>query len=171
MIERRADIPGWIAISWWWLAALVSLRLIFFLLPKQYWLGHAICSFLLWSWTAVQQVWLKNEERESRAIYWYVASLILMLLSNLFTLLGHATVGQLMFETVAVLGSLVVWIVAIYKYADELERHFEVSHPYGLGFSGVMIFFFSTIYFQYKLREVYVQNDEPKGLSITPSVG
>jgi hypothetical protein len=156
------------AIGWWWLAALVSLRLVFYFLPAKYWLCHAICSLLLWSWTAVQQVWLKNEERESRAIYWYVASLILTLSMNLFTLPGHLTVGRAVFAVAAALGSLVLWVVGIYKYAEELEKHFEVSRPYGLGLNGVMIFFFSTIYFQYKLREIYVQDHEPEQLSITP---
>jgi hypothetical protein len=168
MTERRAEVPGWLAISWWWLAALVILRLFFLVVPRHYWLGHAICSLLLWSWTATQQVWLKNEERESQAIYWYAASLVLTLSSNFFTLLGHPTVGQLVFEVAAALGSLIVWIVAIYKYAEQLEKHFEVSRPYGLGLSGVMIFFFSTIYFQYKLREIYAQDHEPEQLSITP---
>ena len=167
-MERRAEVPGWMAISWWWLVTLVILRLIFSRLPGHYWFINAICSLLLWLWTAVQQVWLKNEERESRAIYWYVASLILTLSSKFFALFGHPTVGQLVCQVAAALASLILWIVAIYKYAEVLEDHFEVSRPYGLGFSGVMIFFFSTIYFQYKLREIYVQDHEPEQLSITP---
>jgi hypothetical protein len=168
MMERRAEVPGWLAISWWWLAALVILRFVFFLAPKHYWFGHAMVSLLLWSWTATQQVWLKNEERESRAIYWYVASLVLTLSLNFFTSPRHPTMGLLVFELVVALGSLILWVVGIYKYAEELESHFEVSRPYGLGLSGVMIFFFSTIYFQYKLREIYVQDHEPEQLSITP---
>jgi hypothetical protein len=167
-MESRAEVPGWLAISWWWLVLLLAVNIAFGFTP--FWIPRVIFEFLLGAWLFAQQAWLRSVERESRAIYWYAASLILTLCSNVFTLvLGHhTTLSQSLFEGVVALVSFGLWIAAVFKYADELEDHFKESPPHGLGFSGIMIFFFSTIYFQYKLHEIYVQDHAEDQLLITP---
>lgn len=53
-----------------------------------------------------------------------------------------------------ILGGVIAYIVGVFKIKAAMETYYNSTEKYGLKLSGVMTFFFSTVYLQYKVNEL-----------------
>jgi len=53
-----------------------------------------------------------------------------------------------------ILGGLVAYLIGIFKIKGAMEDYYNSKEKMGLTMSGVMTFFFSTVYLQYKVNEI-----------------
>jgi hypothetical protein len=66
---------------------------------------------------------------------------------------------------------LVIWIVRLiarFSEKAQLEEHFNTTEPVGLQLSGVMVFFFGGVYFQYKINEINAMKQAARFGAIRP---
>lgn len=104
--------------------------------------------YLLWSF--LQAGWLSRVDQRSTTIYWYLADL----------LLGYVAASKMLEEKspamVVVLGLAVaaVAITGLFYLSRDMRRYFKSTDDLDLYMSGWMIWFFNTLYFQYKFGEV-----------------
>ena len=52
------------------------------------------------------------------------------------------------------LASLVVYLIGIFKMKSDLEEYYNTNEPINLQLSGVMVFFFNVLYFQYHFSRI-----------------
>jgi hypothetical protein len=70
--------------------------------------------------------------------------------------LGALTHNQslAMLSPIGQLAGLVCYIVAVFGMKSSLETYYNSKEPIGLKLSGVMVFFFNVLYFQYHFNEI-----------------
>jgi len=145
-------------VDWWWVLLVGALEV---------W-AHVALRIPGWIpslsilWVFVQASWLKQAEPGSKSIYFYLMATAAQLIGSIHPIGG---LSQLLLTVVSLISSI-TWIVGIFVFRDEMRRHFTQVDPRGLELSGVMTFFFSTLYFQYWLRQIYKEQTEPN-LSLT----
>lgn len=111
-------------------------------------------------WAIVQSGWLHRIDRNSRALWLYVASLVwfAIRIPGTYHDVAHNIFGGPMYVHPHWLGasliSLILWIATRFVFRSELEQHFNTAEPIGLRLSGVMTFFFGVIYFQYHFNRI-----------------
>jgi hypothetical protein len=150
---RPIAIPRILAISWWsllWISILEGVLRSTFHLHSLEWLNSVAI------WMLVQAVWLKRAEPESKAIYWYAAA---DLLGLGLALAEHKMTMTNWTEGLISLAIFVIVTYATFKFKWEMEYHFNETDPVGLKLSGWMTLFFSYLYFQYHLHEIYLRKD------------
>ena len=127
--------------------------------------------FIIWDF--VQAAWLKKVAPASTALANYITAWVLMLLAVVVAIAsgvsfatsqasnqsGNVTPGAgvivaLLIAGLIYLGGLVMYIVARFAERAALEQHFNGPEPVGLKLSGVMTFFFGSLYFQYHLNRI-----------------
>jgi hypothetical protein len=126
------------------------------------------CSFFMFVWNLVLAAWMKRVQPNSKAIYYYAAATILVLLQA-FTgthaqahIVQHqpgvqwvwAYYGAHPLRNFIALAAWVVRLIARFTMRADLEEHFNGPEPVGLSLSGVMTFFFGGLYFQYHLNRI-----------------
>lgn len=113
------------------------------------------CGTFSVAWNIVESAFIKKVEPESKAIFWYIASaaVFLMIFFNSFwTSFNHqpknasAGVLQLVYAVLVIVGRFVL--------KSSIEDHYNTAEPMGVSLSGVMTFFFATIYFQYYFNDI-----------------
>lgn len=105
-------------------------------------------------WGIVLGAWMKRIEPQSKALFYYICAAVLLaliFLSSFVTALNHQSNGyaslfQLLFSVAS--------LIARFSFRNSMEQHYNSSEPIGLGLSGVMTFFFGTIYFQYHVNDI-----------------
>ena len=109
----------------------------------------------------MQASWLRRVLPSSRVLLLYLVADAFWLV-NLSVSVGHA-VAVVVHHTAASRGFaggiasllyLVFLLVARFTMRSELERHFNSAEPIGLRLSGVMTFFFGSLYFQYHFNRI-----------------
>jgi hypothetical protein len=55
---------------------------------------------------------------------------------------------------VCIIGGLIAYIIGIFSIRSAMEEYYNSTENIGLSLSGVMTFFFSTIYFQYHINRI-----------------
>jgi GYF domain 2 len=156
-----AQAPGWAGypdppnLPWW----LVLILTIF------------TCGIFLIVWDIVLAVWTKKVQPTSRAIYYYsgVVVLYLVVIASAFVAgmnIQHAHSGGLgatanPMAGLANLGIAVLSIIGRFSMRNSLEDHFTRTEQIPLALSGVMTFFFGSIYFQYHLNEIMRRRSMP----------
>jgi hypothetical protein len=78
----------------------------------------------------------------------YPASMIAGILIRLFTP-GMAALGSLF-----IIGGAIIYLVGIFSIKSAMEEYYTTTENIGLQLSGVMTFFFSTIYIQYHINSI-----------------
>jgi hypothetical protein len=127
------------------------------------------CTLFMWVWNLVVASWLKRVQPHSKAIVYYAAATVLLVVQMVFSThysMTHVRPGYygygmwtnfyFLHPMRAVLG-LVVWVVRLvarFTMRSELEEYFNGPDPVGLSLSGVMTFFFGGLYFQYHLNRI-----------------
>jgi GYF domain 2 len=118
------------------------------------------CGLFLIAWDIVLALWMRQVQPASRAIYYYGAVLFLYL--GVFTFAFNAGMHHSKDPTAGLL-NIAIWIlslVARFSMKNSLEEHFNSADPIGLSLSGVMTFFFGSIYFQYHLNQIMKRKQE-----------
>jgi hypothetical protein len=125
------------------------------------------CGIFNIAWNLIQALWIKKVQPETKALQWYIVILSIAVVSIFVTISrfaflmhGHGAGHHEAPSIVAVsymlsAASLVMnWIVYPFAMRDSLLKHFNESDPIGLELSGVMTFFFGSLYFQYHLNRI-----------------
>jgi hypothetical protein len=129
-------------------------------------LNFLTCGLFTIAWNLVQAFWTKKVQPETKALQWYIVVLVLSAINILLSFgrvavmmrggAMHAEHGPLL--GVSFLCSLATFVVhwCIYPFVmrDSLLKHFNETDPIGLQLSGVMTFFFTSIYFQYHFNRI-----------------
>jgi hypothetical protein len=134
--------------------------------PNLHWalellLGIFTCSMFVMVWNLVIASWANRVQPVSKALIFYIAATVLILLNlggswGFVVSVAHHH-PQTHRSLLAHLISLACWIVRLiarFTLRDTLEQHFNGPEPLGLRLNAVMTFFFGGIYFQYKLNEI-----------------
>ena len=130
--------------------------------PSMHWglvllLGVVTCGIFLIIWIFVEAAFVKKIDPETKAqnyLFWYLGlTLGVPFLSGFLSAMLHnhsiATLG-----TICQIAGAVCHIMGIFAMKSSLEGYYNSKEPIGLQLSGVMVFFFSSIYFQYHFNEI-----------------
>jgi GYF domain 2 len=118
------------------------------------------CGLFLIAWDIVLALWMKQVQPASRAIYYYGAVVFLYL--GFFAFAFNSGMHHSKDPTAGLL-NIAIWILSIvarFSMKGSLEEHFNSTDPIGLSLSGVMTFFFGSIYFQYHLNRIIKRKQE-----------
>jgi GYF domain 2 len=118
------------------------------------------CGLFLIAWDIVLAIWVRQVHPASRAVYYYGAVVFMYLAVIAFAF--NAGMHHSKDPTAGLfnIGITVLSIVARFSMKYSLEEHFNSSDPIGLSLSGVMTFFFGSIYFQYHLNQIMKRKQE-----------
>lgn len=108
------------------------------------------CGLFVYIWDIVQASYVKRLKPDSKALFYYIPAIILVLLSvgmNISKQFGSS--GGLL----NIVGAVLL-LVGRFNLRSSLEDHFNTAEPIGLTLSGVMTFFFGPFYFQYHFNRI-----------------
>jgi len=112
--------------------------------------GILSCGLFLAAWDIVLAAWMKTVAPKSTAIYYFVADAALLVVI-FFLSFVHGPGGAV--SLVQLIAAVVAWI-GRFSLRSSLEDYYNAGSSYGLTLSGVMTFFFGSIYFQYHLNHI-----------------
>lgn len=129
--------------------------------PEMHWalvllLGIVTCGIFLIVWAFRQAAYAKKLDPSNRSTLFYVIYAVCFSLEILMTVANEIQPNDSV-ELVArvfQLGGVVCLLVGAFALRDTLEKHFQAEEPVGLKLSGVITFFFNTLYFQYHLSRI-----------------
>ena len=135
--------------------------------PNLHWalvllIGLFTCGLFNLVWIFVQAIWVRKVDPNSKALIYYIAGIALDVVSvftqiSLSAAQAHGNAGQSPVVAVSLVSTLamaVLFIVANFSMRDSIEAHFNGPEPIGLSLSGVMTFFFGSLYFQYHFTRI-----------------
>ncbi len=141
--------------------------------PNLHWalvllLGLLTCGIFTIIYDLVQAAWLKRVQPDTKALFYYIAAAVCWLfslgnsMSRIITMHG----GYMVHRTnpaggLLSLAYLVFLLVARFAMRSSLEEHYNGPEPIGLRLSGIMTFFFGSLYFQYHFNRI---NEIKRGL-------
>ncbi len=111
-------------------------------------------------WNLVIAAWANRVQPTSKALMYYIIATVLIVLNLggswgvVISMAHHSQPHQSFVGSLIGIAAWVARLVARFTLRDTLERHFNVTEPFGLRLNAVMTFFFGGIYFQYKLNEI-----------------
>jgi hypothetical protein len=122
-------------------------------------------------WIAVQSYWVKKATKNGKPFAWSLAYLIFLafvfvLAVTVDALTGMGKLGdnaanlKVLVDLTTRLGGLVLYLASAYTLKGALE-----AEPIDIPLSGVMTFFFATVYFQYHLYDYSVEGRVAEQLS------
>lgn len=127
--------------------------------PNLHWalvLLFTICTCGLFSaiWNLVQAEWMKKVAPQSKALGYYVGAIGCLVAA---AFVSFEAAARHTHHSAAGLLNLVYFgllIAGRFSLKASLEEYYNMIEPVGLVLSGVMVFFFGDIYFQFKLNEI-----------------
>jgi hypothetical protein len=162
-------IPNYLSIHWGWLLAALLIQSSGPSILHWGWLSYMNPLFV---WSLVQSSWLARVDRRSRALFWYIAGLLLSLIgwfgygSQPGTLPGLHSSRFLPFVAWLIV-EIGVSIAGTFVFRFEMQRFFRERDNPGIRLGLWMTLFFNVLYFQYHFREI--SGFGPTGcLSISP---
>jgi len=102
-------------------------------------------------WALVQANWARklcNDNKPMVLVAMYPASMIAGFLTTVLNP-RLAALGGLFF-----IGGAIVYLVGIFSIKSAMEEYYTTTENIGLQLSGVMTFFFSTVYIQYHINSI-----------------
>lgn len=116
------------------------------------------CGLFAVVWDIVQAVWMRKVNPRSNALFLYIAEtaisfagtsgrMILIFSSSMHR--QYFGLGGLVF-----LMTVTLLILARFDMRRSMEEHYNGPEPIGLSLSGVMTFFFGSLYFQYHFSRI-----------------
>lgn len=120
------------------------------------------CGLFAVIYELIQAAWIRRIYPASRVLFIYIAALLCYVINIAASLGRGIIVAQThtpgtSYGLVGGLFSLVYLVlvlVARFTMRSELEQHYNSVEPIGLSLSGVMTFFFGSIYFQYHFNRI-----------------
>jgi GYF domain 2 len=106
------------------------------------------------AWGLVLAIWMRKLAPSSKAVYYYAAYDVCLVCIFFLSFLAAAEHVENPMVSLFNLIGFVVSLCARYSLKNSLEEHYNSVEPMGLVLSGIMTFFFSTIYFQYHLNDI-----------------
>jgi GYF domain 2 len=129
--------------------------------PNFHWVGVLLLGlFTRWLfadiWLIVQAMWLRKVTNSTKDIFLAAGAL-----ASLFFGVAMIAVNDgaddnpaLIVGFLLAVGSIVLRIVAQFSMRSSIEDHYNTVEPMNLSLSGVMTFFFGTVYFQYHFNQI-----------------
>lgn len=125
--------------------------------PKLHWALVALFSLLTFGlfavvWFFVQASWIRKIDPGSKATKYLVGQVVLAIVGGImseFPGAGAKAVGGIL-----TLSSYVLFYCAYYSMRRSMLHQFNVVKPMGLKLSGLMTFFFSTLYLQHHMTRI-----------------
>lgn len=116
------------------------------------------CGIFSWVWIFVQASFARRLRPENKCIIFYAIGLACVLCGQFISAVLRSASGDTMAFAptggLVVLGGVVLIVIGHFQLKDALEEYYNSEEPINLQLSGVMTFFFNTIYFQYHLNRI-----------------
>jgi hypothetical protein len=127
--------------------------------PNLHWglvLLFEFCTFGVFSivWGIVLSSWMKKIEPQSKAIFYYISAAVLLALTFIAGFIAGLNHDSSAYTPIFQLLYAIAALVARFSLRNSMEQHYNSAEPMGLSLSGVMTFFFGTIYFQYHINDI-----------------
>ncbi len=109
-----------------------------------------------WAWSLVLANWarkLSNNNRAMVLVAMYPAGFVAGILTVAFATSSHNS-GLSGLGALFILGGAIIYIFGIFKIREAMEDYYNSRENIALTLSGVMTFFFSTIYLQYHVNRI-----------------
>jgi hypothetical protein len=104
-------------------------------------------------WALIQANWARrliNDNKPMVLVAMYPAGMVAGILSiALFRGQALAALGGLF-----IIAGAIVYIVGVFSIKNAMEEYYTTTENIGLSLSGVMTFFFSTVYLQYHINKI-----------------
>lgn len=114
--------------------------------------------FFNWIWTFVLANWARKLSGNNKAmvlVAMYPAAFVAAFMAGAVTaVLGIGRDMVLLFVILCVVAGLIAYIFGIFKIRDAMEEYYNSRENIALTLSGVMTFFFSSIYLQYHVNRI-----------------
>jgi hypothetical protein len=109
-----------------------------------------------WAWALLLANWARRLSGDNKAmvlVAMYPAGFLAGLLTIGYASATHSP-GIIAIGVILIIGGLIAYLVGIFKIRDAMEEYYNSRENIALTLSGVMTFFFSTIYFQYHINRI-----------------
>jgi hypothetical protein len=113
--------------------------------------------FFNWAWSLVLANWarrLVNDNKAMVLVAMYPAGFLAGIFAVGFGAADKAPAAAAI-GGILIVGGLIAYIVGIFKVRDAMEEYYNSKENIGLSLSGVMTFFFSTVYLQYHINRIH----------------
>jgi len=111
-------------------------------------------------WDLILAIWMRKVQPQSRAIYYYSIAAVLYLAAFANVIGTRINDSEASSTTLFEVGAVLLTLVGRFSMRGSLEDHFDQAGSMGLSLSGVMTFFFGSIYFQYHLNRIMRQKEQ-----------
>jgi hypothetical protein len=134
--------------------------------PNLHWalvllIGFFTCGLFIVVWDFVQSAWMRRVNPRSNALFFYIGEVAVSFLGGgARTFLIFSSMMRNATHTYPVAGGLIFLVsftlleFARFDMRRSMEEHFNGPEPVGLTLSGVMTFFFGSLYFQYHFTRI-----------------
>ena|SRR5215831_3732118 len=109
------------------------------------------------AWSLVLANWARRMVNDNKAmvlVAMYPAGVLAGIFAFGFGSANNAP-GALAIGSILFLAGLIAYIVGIFKIRDAMEEYYNSRENIGLNLSGVMTFFFRTVYLQYHINRIH----------------
>jgi hypothetical protein len=106
-------------------------------------------------WALVQANWARKLIKNNKPLVlvaMYPAGIIAGIVAEVVS--GSDSDALAIPAVVCIIGGLIAYIIGIFSIRSAMEEYYNSTENIGLSLSGVMTFFFSTIYFQYHINRI-----------------
>lgn len=114
------------------------------------------CGLFHYVWMIVIGVFVYKIKPQSKGLLMYIVAIALPFIGAFISgaARGAGEYGLAAFSSLFSLGGLVLQIVAAFSMRSDLEEYYNTTENIGLWLSGVLTFFFPSMYFQYHLSRI-----------------
>ena len=112
------------------------------------------CGLFSVVWNLVQAGWMKRIEPASRSIYYYAVAAAMIAAIVIASIVHQANPGAVNPTPIFQIAAWIFMLSGRFSFKSSMEDHFNGPEPMGLSLSGVMVFFFGSIYFQYHINDI-----------------
>lgn len=130
--------------------------------------GILSCGVFAVVWDIVLAAWLKRVAPQSKALFYYICAAALLasiFISSFVTSYRHQSTG---YTSLLQLLYYVAILVGRFSFRSSMEEHYNGPEPMGLSLSGVMTFFFGSVYFQYHVNDIVRRKQADRIYQMTP---
>ena len=107
-------------------------------------------------WLFIQSSFIKKIRPASNVTMLYILGFVMGVVGYgalMISAMQQSQIGMAL-SSLLYLGSIVTWIIAVFKARSLLVEYYNTVEPISLRLSGVMTFFFSIYYFQYHFTRI-----------------
>ena len=131
--------------------------------PNLHWIILAVLVFVTrqmfnWVWVLVQANWARKLAGSNKPLVltaMYPASFLAAFCAGLFAAaLGISDETTQILAGALVIGGLITYMFGIFAIRSAMEDYYNSTENINLRLSGVMTWFFSTVYFQYHINQI-----------------